>query len=41
MIEGSFMIGGDEVVLGEAGRQLSDPVLGKVASYSRERRGGA
>ena len=39
-IEGSLMIVGDEVVFGEAGRQLGHPALGKVASHSRERRGG-
>ena len=34
------MIVGDEVVVGEAGRQLGHPALGKVAADSRERRGG-
>jgi len=33
------MIRGDEVVIGEAGRQLGHAALGKVAPYSRERRG--
>jgi chromate resistance exported protein len=35
------MIVGDEVVVGEAGRQLGQPTLGKMAAHPRDRRGGA